>query len=176
VPPSLNLPPRHAREEDRGQDHTRSTRGLAQRAELADTPQMRFVVIVSLARQGSDKERAGRTVFPRAATEPAAFASHVSSIPGYRRVDLEGVESGVGKLRRVHLAETWDQDHLSLPSQPPVLPPGNPSALPEKMVVLLQSAEARSERAVRSRQRLSQFDWPVVVERYLEIYHERIGP
>jgi hypothetical protein len=98
----------------------------------------------------------------------AAFATHVSSIPGYRRVDLEGVESGVGKLRRVHLAETWNQHHLSLPSQPPVLPPGNPSALAEKKGVLLQSAEAHRELAVRSRQRPSQFDWPVVVDRYLE--------
>jgi hypothetical protein len=44
----------------------------------------------------------------------AAFASHVSSIPGYRRVDLNGVEAGVGKLRRVHLAETWDPDHLEI--------------------------------------------------------------
>ena len=33
----------------------RSTRGLAQRVELADTPQMRSVVIVSLAPQGSGK-------------------------------------------------------------------------------------------------------------------------
>jgi hypothetical protein len=106
----------------------------------------------------------------------AAFASHVSSIPGYRQVDLEGVESGVGKLRRAHLVETWDQDHLSPPSQPPVLPPGNPSALAEKMGVLLQSAEALRELAVRSRQRPSQFDLPVVVDRYLEIYHELKGP
>jgi len=60
-------------------------RGLAQRVELADTPQMRFVVIVflassaiSLAQQGSDKERAGRTVFPRAVTQPAASPTQAS--------------------------------------------------------------------------------------------------
>jgi hypothetical protein len=54
-------------------------RGLAQRVELADTPQMRFVVIVflassaiSLAQQGNNKQRTGRIVFPPGATQPAA--------------------------------------------------------------------------------------------------------
>ena len=44
---------------------------------------MRFVVIVflassaiSFAQQGGDKERAGRTVFPRAVTQPAASPAH----------------------------------------------------------------------------------------------------
>ena len=51
-----------------------------------------------------------------------------------------------------------------------IVPPGNATALAEKMGILLQSAETRSSLASRSRQRASQFDWPVVVDRYLEIY------
>jgi glycosyltransferase involved in cell wall biosynthesis len=57
-----------------------------------------------------------------------------------------------------------------------IVPPGNPSALAEKMRQLLQSVEARNELAARSRQRASQFDWHVVVDRYLEIYQELIRP
>jgi glycosyltransferase involved in cell wall biosynthesis len=58
-----------------------------------------------------------------------------------------------------------------------IVPPGNPSALAQKMGMLLQSAEARNELATRSRRRASQFDWPVVLDRYLEIYQELIrGP
>jgi glycosyltransferase involved in cell wall biosynthesis len=57
-----------------------------------------------------------------------------------------------------------------------IVPPANPSALAEKMSQLLQSVEARSELAARSRERASQFDWQVVVDRYLEIYRELIMP
>jgi len=56
-----------------------------------------------------------------------------------------------------------------------IVPPGDPTALAEKMAVLLQSPEARSELAARSCRRASQFDWPVVVDRYLEIYQELAG-
>ena len=56
-----------------------------------------------------------------------------------------------------------------------IVPPGNPSVLAEKMGMLMQNAEARNELAARSRQRASQFDWPVVVDRYLEIYRQLIG-
>ena len=56
-----------------------------------------------------------------------------------------------------------------------IVPPGNPSALAKKMGMLLQSVEARDELAARSRQRASQFDWPVVVDRYIEIYQGLIG-
>lgn len=56
-----------------------------------------------------------------------------------------------------------------------IVPPGNPSALAQKMGMLLQSVEVRNELATRSRQRASQFDWPVVVDRYLEIYQNLIG-
>jgi glycosyltransferase involved in cell wall biosynthesis len=57
-----------------------------------------------------------------------------------------------------------------------IVPPANPSALAEKMSQLLQSVEARNELAARSLQRASQFDWQVVVDRYLEIYQELLRP
>ena len=57
-----------------------------------------------------------------------------------------------------------------------IVPPGNPSALADRMSQLLQSVEARNELAARSLQRASQFDWQVVVDRYLEIYQELIKP
>ena len=57
-----------------------------------------------------------------------------------------------------------------------VVPPGNPSALADRMSQLLQSVDARNELAARSLQRASQFDWQVVVDRYLEIYQELVKP
>jgi hypothetical protein len=80
--PSLNLPLL--------KPETVTARGLAQRVELADTPQMRFVVIVflalsaiSLAQQGSDKQRASRMVFPPGAMEPAASPTQPSAQRGF---------------------------------------------------------------------------------------------
>jgi glycosyltransferase involved in cell wall biosynthesis len=55
-----------------------------------------------------------------------------------------------------------------------IVPPGNPDALAQKMGMLLQSVEARNELTTRSRRRASQFDWPVVLDRYLEIYAKLI--
>jgi glycosyltransferase involved in cell wall biosynthesis len=56
-----------------------------------------------------------------------------------------------------------------------IVPPGNPDALAEKMSNLLHSAEARRELSARSYRRASQFDWPMVVDRYLEIYNKLVG-
>jgi glycosyltransferase involved in cell wall biosynthesis len=51
-----------------------------------------------------------------------------------------------------------------------IVPPGNPTALAEKMASLMQAEEARNELSARSYRRASQFDWPIVVDRYVEIY------
>ena len=57
-----------------------------------------------------------------------------------------------------------------------IVPTGDARALAEKMGVLLRSAEARRDLATRSLRRASQFDWPVVVDRYMEIYQKLIEP
>jgi len=56
-----------------------------------------------------------------------------------------------------------------------IVPPGNPSMLANKMSALLQNAQVRSDLAGRSYRRASQFDWPMVVDRYLEIYGRLVG-
>ncbi|HEY5778271.1 MAG TPA: hypothetical protein VIT00_06005 [Terrimicrobiaceae bacterium] len=74
------------------------TRGLARCAEVVETPQMRFVLLlviascsICLAQQSSDKERAGRMFFPPEIKQPAASSKHEQSsasskqAPGPRR-------------------------------------------------------------------------------------------
>ena len=56
-----------------------------------------------------------------------------------------------------------------------IVPPGDPGALAEKMTAVLQSAEARSDLSARSYRRAAQFDWPMVVDRYLEVYNDLMG-
>ncbi|HEY5741816.1 MAG TPA: glycosyltransferase [Terrimicrobiaceae bacterium] len=56
-----------------------------------------------------------------------------------------------------------------------IVPPADPAALAETMSLILQSAATRSELSARSFRRASQFDWPVVVDRYLEVYDHVLG-
>lgn len=67
------------------------TRGLARGTELAETPQMRFVLIfflfcssISLAQQSSENERAGRMFFPPELKLPAGTPTQA---PGPRRAE-----------------------------------------------------------------------------------------
>jgi hypothetical protein len=68
-----------------------STRSLARRIEVSDTPQMRFVLIlllvsspISFAQKSSDKEKAGRMFFPPEMKQPAATPKQAT---GPRRMD-----------------------------------------------------------------------------------------
>ncbi len=56
-----------------------------------------------------------------------------------------------------------------------IVPPRDPGKLAEAMAALLQNAQTRNELSVRSFQRAAQFDWPTVVDRYLQIYGELAG-
>ena len=56
-----------------------------------------------------------------------------------------------------------------------IVPPRDPSSLAQAMATLLQDGQRRNELSVRSSQRAARFDWPRVLDRYLEIYRELIG-
>lgn len=55
-----------------------------------------------------------------------------------------------------------------------IVPPGESRLLAEAMAAILQDPQKRTELANRSFRRASQFDWPMVVDRYLEIYGELV--
>jgi glycosyltransferase involved in cell wall biosynthesis len=56
-----------------------------------------------------------------------------------------------------------------------IVPPRDPSSLAQAMATLIQDAQRRNELSGRSSQRAAGFDWPRVLDRYLEIYRELIG-
>jgi glycosyltransferase involved in cell wall biosynthesis len=56
-----------------------------------------------------------------------------------------------------------------------IVPPRNASRLAESMAAILQNPQTRTELADRSYRRASQFDWPMVVDRYLELYGKLAG-
>jgi glycosyltransferase involved in cell wall biosynthesis len=56
-----------------------------------------------------------------------------------------------------------------------IVPPGNATLLAERMAAILQNPQARTELADRSSRRASQFDWPMVVDRYLDLYGKLVG-
>jgi glycosyltransferase involved in cell wall biosynthesis len=53
-----------------------------------------------------------------------------------------------------------------------IVPPRDPTRLAQAMATLLEDARRRSELSARSSQRAARFDWPRVLDRYLEIYGE----
>jgi glycosyltransferase involved in cell wall biosynthesis len=55
-----------------------------------------------------------------------------------------------------------------------IVPPRDASRLAESMAAILQNPQARTELADRSYRRASQFDWPMVVDRYLELYRDLV--
>ena len=55
-----------------------------------------------------------------------------------------------------------------------IVPPRDASRLAESMAAILQDPQARTELADRSYRRASQFDWPMVVDRYLELYGDLV--
>jgi glycosyltransferase involved in cell wall biosynthesis len=56
-----------------------------------------------------------------------------------------------------------------------IVPPRDPASLAQAMARLLGDAQTRRELSVRSSQRAARFDWPRVLDRYLEIYGELVG-
>ena len=56
-----------------------------------------------------------------------------------------------------------------------IVPPRDPERLGEAMATLLLDAQRRREFSVRSSQRAARFDWPKVVDRYLDTYGELVG-
>ena len=56
-----------------------------------------------------------------------------------------------------------------------IVPPRDPASLAQAMATLLEDAQTRREFSVRSSQRAARFDWPRVLDRYLEIYGELVG-
>jgi glycosyltransferase involved in cell wall biosynthesis len=56
-----------------------------------------------------------------------------------------------------------------------IVAPGNPRMLAEGMAEILQNARTRTDLSDRSYRRAAQFDWPMVVDRYLEIYGRLTG-
>ena len=56
-----------------------------------------------------------------------------------------------------------------------IVPPRDPASLAQAMATLLEDAQTRRELSVRSSQRAARFDWPRVLDRYLEIYGDLIG-
>jgi glycosyltransferase involved in cell wall biosynthesis len=56
-----------------------------------------------------------------------------------------------------------------------IVPPREPARLAHAMAALMEDGQTRRELSLRSSQRAARFDWPRVVERYLEIYEELVG-
>jgi glycosyltransferase involved in cell wall biosynthesis len=56
-----------------------------------------------------------------------------------------------------------------------IVPPREPASLAHAMAALMEDGQTRRELSLRSSQRAARFDWPRVVERYLEIYGELVG-
>jgi hypothetical protein len=93
----------------------RPTRALAQRFELADTPQMRLVVIVfltssaiSLAQQKSDKERPKRLVFPPGATEPTVLRTPTPTPPPRAENPAEALDQFFLALKSGQIDTAYD--------------------------------------------------------------------
>ncbi len=57
-----------------------------------------------------------------------------------------------------------------------IVPTGDPEALAKNMRALAADAGARQDLAARSLKRATAFDWPAVVDRYLELYREAGAP
>jgi glycosyltransferase involved in cell wall biosynthesis len=56
-----------------------------------------------------------------------------------------------------------------------IVPARDPARLAQAMATLLEDAQTRRELSVRSSQRAARFDWPRVLDRYLEVYGELVG-
>jgi glycosyltransferase involved in cell wall biosynthesis len=56
-----------------------------------------------------------------------------------------------------------------------IVPPRDPARLAQAMATLLPDAPRRRELSRRSSQRAARFDWPRVLDSYLEIYRELVG-
>ena len=56
-----------------------------------------------------------------------------------------------------------------------IVPPREPARLAQAMAMLMEDGQTKKEFSRRSSQRAARFDWPRVVERYLEIYAELVG-
>jgi glycogen synthase len=56
-----------------------------------------------------------------------------------------------------------------------IVPPRDAESLAQAMATLLEDAQTRRDLSVRSSQRAARFDWPRVLDRYLEIYGELVG-
>jgi glycogen synthase len=56
-----------------------------------------------------------------------------------------------------------------------IVPPRDPARLAQAMATLLEDAPKRRELSSRSSQRAARFDWPRVVDQYLDIYGELVG-
>jgi glycosyltransferase involved in cell wall biosynthesis len=56
-----------------------------------------------------------------------------------------------------------------------IVPPRDPARLAQAMATVIEDAQTRRELSVRSSQRAARFDWPRVLDRYLEIYGQLVG-
>jgi glycosyltransferase involved in cell wall biosynthesis len=56
-----------------------------------------------------------------------------------------------------------------------IVPPRDPARLAQAMATVLEDSQTRRELSVRSSQRAARFDWPRVLDRYLEIYGQLVG-
>ena len=55
-----------------------------------------------------------------------------------------------------------------------IVPPRDPARLAQAMATVIEDAQTRRELSVRSSQRAARFDWPRVLDRYLEIYGQLV--
>jgi glycosyltransferase involved in cell wall biosynthesis len=56
-----------------------------------------------------------------------------------------------------------------------IVPPGDPASLAQAMASVIEDAEKRRELSERSSQRAVRFDWPRVLNQYLQVYDELVG-
>jgi glycosyltransferase involved in cell wall biosynthesis len=56
-----------------------------------------------------------------------------------------------------------------------IVPPRDPAKLAQAMAMLMEDEQTRKQLSVRASQRAAQFDWPRVLDRYLQIYDQLVG-
>jgi glycosyltransferase involved in cell wall biosynthesis len=56
-----------------------------------------------------------------------------------------------------------------------IVPPRDPASLTKAMASLIEDAQTRRELSERSSLRAARFDWPRVLDQYLQVYGELVG-